>query len=153
MSDGYWDGALWVFHADITRDGSTTGTDTIDIVPGEGDEMEVLYGEISHDDPASRQVRATISDAAGGNRMVNLMSQAITNSFVNFPQEGTAGTEAGTTRRFMAGPMSLRLTAESLAVLKKAVYAVVCRIRGGVPTVTVVKPADSTLSTNTNRVM
>ncbi len=153
MSEEYWDGALWVYHADITRDGSTSGTDTIDIVPGAGNEMEVLYGMISHDDGTGRQVRAAISTDNVAERITYLANGVVTSSFMDFPQEGASGNESGPSRKVVAGPMTLRLTIESLAVGKKAIYAVVCRIRGAVPTVTVTKPADSVLVTNKNAVM
>ncbi len=151
MSEDYWDGALWVYNAQILRDGSTSGTDIIEITPGDGNEMELLYGQVTHNEGTGRQARITIENSlSDDDRLTHLADAAINNTYILFPRDAAG---VGYTRLIIAGEQVLKLTIESLAINITSKYSVVCRIRGGIPTVAVTKPADSTLTTNTNKVM
>ena len=42
--------ATWVYHADVTNDGTNSGNHLYVVQPGAGNEMELLYGSLANDD-------------------------------------------------------------------------------------------------------
>lgn len=155
---GYWDGALWVYHADITNNGSNSGNHTYAVVPGAGNEMEVLYGLILNGDASNRTAGVLIKDGAGGNIISRILSSFTLNAGIShaYPvadeRSATgAGINAGA-RIIIGGTIELSATFASIAVSQDTAFAIVCRIRGGLPTVTLTSPTDAVEVVNTNQV-
>ncbi len=159
MSEDYWDGALWVFHADIVNDVTNSGPHTYSIVPGAGNEMELLYGTFLNGDTSNRTFQAVIDDGANslgtfvgdpGGITLNLGES---HGFPVAEARLAAGTGTAAGQRFIiAGTMRLRFILQAVSVNQDSALGFVCRIRGGLPTVTLTSPTDAAETVNTNQV-
>lgn len=156
MSEDYWEGATWVYYANITNDGSNSGSHIYVVVPGAGNEMEVLYGEVDNDDTSTRSVFGTIEDDSGNllYRIIPDAMAATAGTAISFPVTDEVGADAGgaSRRLFVSGTMALRFTVGAVAVSQDTAFAIVCRIRGSVPTVTLISPTNAVEVVDTNRV-
>ncbi len=157
MSEDYWDGALWVYHGDITNGGAGAGQQIYVVQPGVGNELEVLYGELFMGDTVSRAITVTIEDALGQEltRLLSLTANAA--SFHCFPAAdpptvGDTQASAGT-RFIVAGAMEFRGLATPVAVSQDTAFAVACRIRGGIPSVTEIGQDTPTVNINREEVV
>lgn len=155
MNKDYWDGAVWVYRATITNDGSNSGTHEYDIVPGAGNELEVLYAQLFNGDATGRNGGMNIKDADGGKSIGEIRNASIsaTDTLALPNRSSGSNADGGVGQRIIvAGTMSLVLSVASLAVLKESRLGIACRIRGGLPTVTLTSPTDATEAIQTNRV-
>lgn len=159
----YWDGALWIYHATITNDGSNSGIHEYDLVPGVGNELEVLYGRLNNGDASNRVVHGYVKDADGGNILASVIgddsgtnlnaARALSFPFAQAEDSSNGQAFAAGVRFFLAGAMSLNLTLAAIAVSQDTSLGLVCRIRGGVPTVILTSPTDAVEVVNTNQVV
>lgn len=149
----YWDGATWVYRATITNDGSNSGNHIYNISPGEGNEMEFLYGTVLNGDTATRTIHIEIDDGSDDQVMVNYtISTAAGIRAHVFPTVANEN-RPNMTRYILSGPMRLRLSVLALATSENSEIGIACRIRGNVPTVTLTSPTDAVEVVSTNRVM
>lgn len=156
----YWSGATWVLRAIITNDACCSGTHNYAVVPGEGSEMEILYGTTTNADSAGRVASVRILDADGGNVLTSFGELTIT-AGERFPFPSSDGSLSGThteiaaragNRYTVSGTMALEFNIAAIAVNQDSRFAVVCRIRGSVPTVTLTSPSGATEAVSTNKV-
>lgn len=153
MIEKYWDGATWVYQADITNDGSNSGNHDYSLTQGEGDEMEVLYGNVLNGDVASRTVTLEVRDPSGEVLYRMELVSVGAGVYTNFPHGDAApATAAQAKRLILSGPMILFARVASVATSQDSAFGIVARIRGGVPTVTLASPTDAVEVVNTNRV-
>lgn len=157
MSKDYWAGALWVYQATITSDGADAGDHIYTLTVGAGNELEVLYGTILNGDTSARNVRVDIDD--GANRLGQLLFAVAANaaayqSFPVAPVEAAGGNVSGAGARYIvAGAMRIVATVFAVAVNQDSAFSIVCRIRGGVPTVAETMSAGTpTILINTEQV-
>ncbi len=138
MSEDYWDGATWVYHSQIAHE-AAQGAGTISwlVVPGAGNEMEVLYGHLRNTDTVDRSGAVTIEDDAGA-EIVSLQRGTITAAVrAAFPVAPAASSdESGGGRYIVSGTMRLLALVAAVADGQESEFGLACRIRGGVPTVT-----------------
>lgn len=156
-------GALWVFQGTVGED-ATAGTHvcTLTVTPGAGNEMQVLYGYLTVGATATAQVvTARIDDGTNdvGFPGPIAFSGTTSGAVYSFPMSLTPS--ATTNNPFMAanpsilvsGTMRLRLMVSTAAVSVTQTFAVVCRIKGAMPTATLNDTiGTSTNTVNTNRV-
>lgn len=155
MSEDYWAGAVWVYHANITNNGSNSGNHVYAVSPGVGNEMELLYGSIRNLDAAARTANVEIDD--GTNIFVSLVtavsiSASARTSFPGASSVASSSPVAAGSRIILAGGMRLNATLAAVAVSQDSRFGIACRIRGGVPTVTLTSPADAVEVVDINRV-
>lgn len=149
----YWGGATWVYHATITNDSDGSGDIIVDITPGVGNEMEVLYGQIINGDTATRTCNAEIEDASGNVFAIPQSASTSAGSNTGFPSAANSTVTSRPRRFILSGTQHLILTAVSIAASQDASFACVARIRGGVPTVTETGNGTSpTITVNIERV-
>ncbi len=152
----YWGGATWVYHASITNDAMDAATQTYTIVPGTGNEMEILYGQLFNGDTVARSIVVSIED--NGNELARLIAlAAAAASFHSFPASddpAVASTDLSAgARLILSGNMALVGLVASVAVSQDSLFGVVARIRGGLPTVTEAASAGTpVISINTEQV-
>ncbi len=157
MSEDYWDGALWVYHADIVNTAGGAGGHSYTVAPAVGSEMEVLYGSFQNGDTLGRLLYVNIDD--GTNLLTRLLGQRTVTAghAVSFPQGNIAvDDQAGLApdgRTILSGPMTVVAIAEAIAVSQDTAFGIVCRIRGGIPTVALIGPGAAVETVNTNQVM
>lgn len=151
------DGATYVFQGTVVNNGAISDVSAI-FTPGEGAEMEVQVGTISHNDATASTIVVDIRDA-GGRTIVPLANQASVtqNSVIAVPPRGTPTGASGNfpqlTRALMvSGSMDLILTAESIDDTEGITVSLVARVIGAVPTLTTVGGGTETVTTNTSRV-
>lgn len=153
----YWEGATWVYHATVTNDGTNSGTHEYDVIPGAGNELEILYGLVFNGDTSARTIVARIQDADGGNFLAFIVpsgsiAAAGRISFpVNDPHAANSAANAGA-RFLLSGTMSLNAQVQSIAVNQDSEFGIACRIRGGLPSVVFTSPTGATETVNTNQV-
>lgn len=155
MSEHFWEGAVWVYHADIVNDGSNSGNHIYSIVPGGGNEMEILYGQLVNGDTSARVATIMIDD--GANQITRFLALTLGAGGVHgFPISNVvtaAGAGSGPyVRLIVAGSMRLRANVDAIAVSENTGLAIACRIRGGIPTVTLTSPTDAVETVNMNQV-
>ena len=156
MSEDYWEGATWVYHASITNNGSNSGNHDYVIVPGAGNEFQILTGTIFNGDTSSRSVEGRIRD--DGQRTLGYVIErdatvaaADQRAFPSTQSLGDGG-PAQTSRFIVSGTMEVFLQVRLIAVNQDSQIGLVARIRGGLPTVTLTSPTGATEVVNTNRV-
>ncbi len=141
MSEDYWDGATWVYHSIVTNQASAgDGSISWTVIPGAGNEMVVLYGRIVNLDITGRLVTLDIETDIGGEtlgRLITITPNAA--SAVGFPVmnvQAAAGSGSAPARYILSGTTRLVATVVNVTNGQDAEFGIVCRIRGGVPTVT-----------------
>ncbi len=157
--EGIWQGALWVFHANITNDGSNSGNHVYAVSQSPGSEMEILYGKLANDDTSNRTGSINLDD--GTNFLAALLEDqagltinaGFDASFPHVDQPAATGASASPSRILLAGGMRLVATLFSVAVVQDSAFGVVARIRyPPLPTVTLTSPTDATEVVDTNLV-
>lgn len=142
MTEDYWDGALWVYHSHVTHQaGEGAGTIRWTTVPGAGNEMEILYGEIRNDDTVARTAKVVIDDGNAAQVLATLVEvgcdAAQNQGFPVSDAPSAGGTQVSAGARFIiAGTMRIVAEVAAVADSQDASFGIVCRLRGGVPTVT-----------------
>lgn len=154
--DGMWDGATWVYNADITNDGANSGTHTYTVVPGAGNEAMLMYGTLTNLDTAGRTGFVEITD--GTNLLGRLIPSSTfdANTIHGFPTSSTlaaAGQGVDPAHPlFLSGTMELVGEIAAIAVSQDTEFAIVMRIRGLAPTVTLSSPTSAVEVVNTDAI-
>lgn len=156
VSDGsYWDGALWIYQADVTNGAGGAGVQSYTVTTVAGSEMELLYGEFFNGDTLGVVLTVTIDD--GTNELIELMSltadAASRHSFPHSDTPAVGGTHLSSgSRIFLGGGMRIVGSTASVAASQDTAFALVCRIRGAVPTVVEAGASTPTINVNVERV-
>ncbi len=135
MSEDYWDGGTWVYQADITNDAMDIANQEYSIQPGAGNEMEILYGFIQNEDTSTRTIFIRIDDGAGNFLLNYTISTAAGLRAHIFPTVDNEN-RPNMSRYVVSGTMRFIVSVLSVAVSQDSRFGIVCRIRGGAPTVT-----------------
>lgn len=132
MSKEFYSGATWIYETDITNGSGSGGTIATEIVPGVGNEFEVLYGVIENDDGSTRTGFVTIEDDED-----NIISRlfAATVGAAAIQAIPTLPTGA-LSRPIISGTQVLRMELQAVGSVQDAKFGLGLRIRGGVPTAT-----------------
>jgi hypothetical protein len=153
----YWEGATWVYRANIVNDGVNAGNHVYLVSPGAGNEMEILYGSLLNGDATNRSALARIEDDEG-NILAEILLAFTLNAGIraSFPAVDEAaatgmGLAAGS-RLILSGAMQARFQISSVAVSEDTAFAIVCRIRGARPTVTLTSPTGATETVDKDQV-
>ena len=155
MNKNYWEGRTWVYQSDITNGAGGGGNASVTVVPGAGNELEILYGSIFNGDTTSRGCRGYITDD-DSNILTYILNGTIgAGDYLMFPNtldlaDNVANTM--TTRHILSGTMELVLVVLSLGAADDAAFGLVCRLRGGMPTVTEAGAATPTININKEQV-
>ncbi len=141
MSEGYWAGALWVYHSTITgQAGQGAGAITWLIIPGAGNEMEVLYGEVINGDTVARIINVDIETDQAGERLARLINTSVSaNEWIDFPttdENASSSVAQAGPRWIVSGTMRFLVTVIDVAQAQDAALGIVARIRGSLPMVT-----------------
>jgi len=143
-------GRTYVFQGTVLLDG-TAGTHiaSLTVVPGAGNELELVYGQMTNAGSATLGVDVLIDD--GANTVTELVA-ASTAATYRFPQSLSSAIQAGPGARYLiSGTMRLRLIAQTSTVSVTQIFAVVLRVWGDSPTFTLADSVGSpTLTTNTS---
>lgn len=152
----YWDGALWIYQADITNDGINSGNHIYELIPGDGNELQILYGAIFNGDGVARNAQLDILSGSGGETIFEMMENpAIAASgYETFPKNSTVTESNAPTggRVIIAGNMGFKAQLASVATSNDSAFSIGCRIRGGVPSVTLTSPTDAVEVVNISQV-
>ena len=138
-NEGYWEGANWVYHTRIANEAGQGASDiTWLIVPGEGNELELLYGDNFNGDTVGRVLFGIIETDTAGERVSTFIAGPTIGpaGHRGFPFADTDNATSAGARIFVAGAQRILITVEAVADGEDAALGLVCRIRGGVPTVT-----------------
>lgn len=153
------DGALFIYQASVINGAGGGGDVAVQLVAGAGNEFELLYGTISHNDATASDVDVVIRDA-DDDLLLNLYDvDAVTqNSLCQFPTAGGAPSTAGNaapqhTRFFLAGDMELFVTALAIDASEGIAVSIVGRVYGGLPTITEAGNSTPTITINEERVI
>ncbi len=151
------DGATYVFQGTVVNNGAISDVSAI-FTPGEGNEMELHWASISHNDATASTILALIRDD-GARTLIEMANIAAvtTNSVIQVPPVGSAPATGGNFPQFtrpimISGTMDLILTAEDIDDTEGITVALVARIIGDIPTLTTVGGGAETVTTNTSRV-
>lgn len=151
--EDYWQGALWVYHADITNDGSNSGNHVYSVSQAVGSEMEVIGGRVLNGDASSRTLDVYIDD--GTNQIMPLITTKALGAGDEIPLLSRGGSDITPffNRVLLSGTMRLIVNIAALAVNKDTAVGIICRIRyPPLPTVTLTSPTNAVETVNTNLV-
>ncbi len=153
MTENYWEGATWVYHADIVNDGSNSGNHVYTVVPGVGNELEVLFGSVLNGDTASRTVQFSWNTAISGGEVLEFygLSLGAGLRMALFPSDGQAD-QPIMGRHILSGGMSLSISVSAVAVNQDSALGFVGRLRGSIPMVTLTSPTDAVETVNITQV-
>ncbi len=146
----------WVYQANVTNDGSNSGNHDYVVTPGAGNEMEILYGGITNDDTSARTTEVRIRDD-DDNILVKLIKVASTGVGETrpFPALGASGADdsvASGSRLIVTGAMNVLARVSAVAISQDSMFTIVCRIKGGIPTVVITSPVDAVEVIDKNQV-
>lgn len=151
------DGATYVFQGTVVNNGAISDVSTI-FTPGEGNEMELHWASISHNDATASTIQALIRDDDDRTLTILASVASVTqNSIIQVPGVGTTPGTSGNfpqyTRPIMiSGTMDLILSALAIDDTEGITVALVARIIGDIPTLTTVGGGAETVTKNTERV-
>ena len=151
MSEDYWEGGTYVIQGTVETDGATAGEASLTVTPGAGNEFEVLYGMVGHDDATTRTTQSLIRDD-GDRGLMFYNTEGFANTEHEIPNNRGSRIVGKPTRGFVSGAMDVFSRVAAMGVNQKATFALVLRLRGGIPTVAFAGPSGATLTTNTKRV-
>lgn len=160
MTDVWPDGATLVYQSTIINGAGGGGTVSVVLTPGDGNEFELYYGRISHNDATASDIDVHIRDA--GDRVLASLYDvdAVTqNSVCQFPTAPAAAATAGNaadapaaTRFILSGDMDLYMAALLIDASEGSTNVIVGRIVGGMPTITETGNSTPTITINTELV-
>ncbi len=148
MKDGYWEGATWIYRATITNDGTNSGTHTYSVVPGAGNEFELVAGVLFNGDTTGRVVTGMIAAPAGDvlNRLIernDSLGAGAEQGFPSAPIVGDNAPGAAGPRYIVAGTMILRCSVAAVAINQDTAFGVTIRFRGATPVPALTSPTDA----------
>lgn len=144
MGDGYWEGALYLFHSKVETDGSNSGNISWDISPGTGNEFEVLYGFIDNGDALAARIARVRILSDSDDTILQIMSESLGAQVRKEWPNKDNEFEPGLGRLFVGGNMSLFGIVQAVGVNQVATFACALRIRGRKPSPTISGPTGST---------
>ncbi len=157
MVHSWDDGALYVFQGTVVNNGSISDV-TVRYTPGRGNEMELYWASISHNDATASTIIVLIRDP-GGNTLIELANQALVtqNSVIQVPPVGTATAVDGNFPQFVrpimiSGTMDLLLQAIDIDDGEGITVSVVGRVSLNPPAFVSFGGGAQIETINTNRV-
>lgn len=159
MTKTWKDGATWIWQGTVFNNGAVSNVAVI-LTPGGGNEFELHYASILHDDATASTVTVIVQDDAGNNvlEMVNL-PLVQQNILVQVPPLGTVAAVGAMNfpelpgHILISGGMVFRLTAEAIDDTEGIQVSIVGRIWGDVPIITTLGGGAETVTVNTNKVL
>lgn len=152
------DGATWVFQGTVAED-ATAGThvSSLTITPGAGNEFTLLYARFKAGAGAANLFSVIIDD--GTNTLADLVQPNFSLSSSQVVSLPFTGVVAGQKEMnvvspiIISGAMRLIMSVSTATISLTHTFAVVCRIKGAMPTATLADTVGTpTLTTNTNAV-
>ena len=153
--NGVWKaGRLFVYQADVTNGAGGAGNQSYTFTPGDGNELEILYGELLNGDTSTRVATLEIDD--GTNHLAYLGNESVTaGSRMAFPTADPPGNDSTVSAGaplLLSGTMRLIVLLASVAASQNSALGLVIRLRGGVPTITEAGASTPTINVNVERV-
>jgi hypothetical protein len=155
---GYWEGATFIYYIRIVNDGSNSGNHEIEISPGVGNELEILYGSIFNGDTAARTILCIIQGQDSSEYSYLLPRNFSLGAGLKVPFPVTdevegGGALSGARRLIVSGDMKLYVRIASVGLSQDSEFGVIMRTRGDAPAVTVTSPTGATETVRENRVL
>lgn len=155
VSKDYWSGGTWVYQGTIDNGAGGGGDVTWSVIPGVGNEMEIIFGTIANTDSAARITAARFRDA-GGNSLASLtdITSTAAGATRSFPVASEGADDEAVSaggRYILSGTAELLGEVRSAAASQGGFFGILARIRGGVPTVTEAGNSTPTITINTER--
>lgn len=142
--EGYWSGATWVYHAEVTNDAGITANHEYDVVPGADNEFEFGYGYLQNGSTSAGRNGFVLLNANDDIVAVLLKFQNIPLGIrASFPDKFTYGTGPheqigyGGTKIWVSGEMELHAEIDAVSSNQFSEFALVVRARGSKPIVTI----------------
>ncbi len=159
MSEDYWEGALYIYDADITNGAGGAGANSYNLTPGVGNEMEILSIRFLNGDVAGRVLTVEIRDD-DNNVIIEIfpgvsLGAGATIMFPHISSDANIAARSAwpnKTRAFLAGEMNVNLSLAAVAASQNTECSIVGRIRGGIPTATEVGASTPTINVNKEQV-
>ena len=150
----HWGGSTWVYAALITN-GASSGNHIFGFSPGEDNDFEILHGHMRMLDSINRVGNATIRDEENGTALTYLipLNQTFTPAQIfSFPtaEPSAANSSTSSTRLILSGGMFFEIQFSVVAATQDTSMAMVCRVRGERPIVSLQHPADATVTERRN---
>ena len=150
-------GALFTFHGSVTNGAGGAGTQSCEVAPAAGSRVEVLNSRVVNGDTVARVVQVEIDDASGGNVLAAYESVSANAGTSHEQPLGTVASAATATfgsgiRPIMiAGGNVYRMSVAAVALSQDSTYALLLRVWGAAPTITLAGASTPVLTVNTSR--
>lgn len=155
-TEEYWEGRLFLYHGEITNGAGGGGNISWVIIPGRGNELELLYGHLQNGDTAGRTGSINIETDTSG----ELVTRPLTSSsfaagarrFFPVAEPSADNTTAGPARWIISGIQRISVTMGAVAASENAVFSFAARLRGGMPGITEAGNSTPTIAINVEQV-
>lgn len=149
----FWGGSTWVYKARIVNPAAPASQDMIwTIIPGEDNELEILYGGMFNGDTSARNHEVVITDDDGNwlsspsEDNVAILNAGARRGFPMAEARNAATTGAASGNRyFVSGAMQIVATFFGVGAADDCEFSIVCRVRGERPATTE-EPIDGTIT-------
>lgn len=132
----YWGGSTWVYNSTILN--AALGAQTVTVIPGEDNEMELLYGSMFNLTGGNITGTVRIRDPDGNQLLILYRGVSNSSNALGWPTNSNSTTNAlpaAGSRFLISGEMKLELEMGAVPDTKSVEYSVVGRVRGEAPTV------------------
>lgn len=155
-TEEYWEGRLFVYHATVTNGAGGDGDISFLTVPGQGNELEILYGHLHNGDTVGRTGTIDVETDTGGQLVARLMPSVAFAAAARrfFPSSELSGDNlAATAKRWIiSGTQRMNATIAAVGASDDVTFAFAARLRGGMPTITEAGASTPTITINEERV-
>lgn len=159
MTEEFWEGATFVYRSTIINGAGGGGDCSVLLVPGQGNEFELMYGTIAHNDATASNIDVHIRDEDNNIQAYLYDVDAVTqNSVCQFPTApqaaatgGNAADSPAATRFVISGTMNLFMAAIAIDASEGTTNTIVGRYRGDLPTITETGNSTPTITITTER--
>lgn len=154
------EGALFVYRSTVINGAGGGGDCSVTLTPGAGNEFELYFGRISHNDATASNIDVHIRDEDDNVQAALYDVDAVTqNSICQFPTApaaagtaGNAGDSPAATRFIISGTMDLFMNAVAIDASEGTTNTLVGRVYGGMPAVVESGNSTPTITITTERV-
>lgn len=153
--EDYWEGGTLEYHSTIDNGGGGGGTVAVEITPGAGNEFEVIGVRVVNTGVGAESVLIRVSTDSSAEVLMELVSgSTAAASFRQWPHGTVIADDNAMAggRLIVSGEMILRMAVAAADAGQGGEFALIARLRGGMPTITEAGNSTPTITINKEQI-